>query len=422
MTHPTTLTFATPAPLSSTGAVERSSPHARRPRRACLRPLAAPQRQVLPCRISSRASVEGTDEELVDSVSSYLEGTSRVIPGTPCFTGHITASPMPREDRDCYIIAAADAAVACVRDFGAAQSGGDGTGMRPNNVFNLTLQVPQLNPELDVYDRRMLMTLTWAVVTGMVSELGLRTRVLIQGTGRYGAVPLSIAGLRRHLEADMGVSSEAWGGEEAMAAKLGVSEMEDPRGVADEDNCIIVISPTNAAGMPVVEDCMRMVERVGRERPIFLINPRLADVPSAAGVMSTGGRASRIAFLESMENPFYLRLLYDSGTMYPLRGILFHRHGEQWQIWAPEGVESFRKVGTEFATRPNSSQITDALSTDRRERRLATAKSSGIDTVLAENIPATVAAIAIAAAGFAYYTLVLSHALPSMLPSIGSLL
>jgi hypothetical protein len=309
---------------------------------------------------------------------------------------------MSREDRDCYIDAAADATVECVRDFAAAAGG---VTSPSSNLFNLTLLVPQLNPELDVYDRRMLLSLTWAVVKGMVSDLGLRTRLLIQGSGSYGAVPLSIAGLRRHFEADMGVSAAAWGGSEAMAAKLGVSDMEDPAGVADEDECVVVVSPTNAAGMPVVADCMQMVERVGRSRPIILLNPRLTDVPSAAGVMGAGGRAGRVAFLANMSYPFYMRLLYDTGTLYPLRGILFRRHREKWQLWSPEGVEAFRKIETEFDELPDSSQITDALATDRRVRRLQIAKRTGLDSILAGNFPATIAIVAIALAGIAYCAL-----------------
>jgi hypothetical protein len=40
---------------------------------------------------------------------------------------------------------------------------------------------------------------------------------------------------------------------------------------------------------------IRMVERAGPSRPIICINPRLADVPSASGVMQVVGRSARIS-------------------------------------------------------------------------------------------------------------------------------
>lgn len=324
--------------------------------------------------------------------------SSTVIPGTPCFTRHITASPMPKADRAPYIGAAVDATVAFCNEFCAATASGNAT---PSNVCNVTMMLPQLNPELDIFDRRFVLELTWALVNGLAFESGLKTRVLVQGVGKYGAVPLSVAGLRRTFEADMMQSMDLWGGEESMASVLRVADLENPRGVAEDDEAVLVITPSNATGMPVVKDVMDMVARVGSTRPIVLINPRLRDIPSAAGVMGVGGRAARGEFLGNMSYPFYLRLLYDTATLFPLRGIMYHEHGSPWQLWRPDGggdeggdsdvhaLDSFRLIG-EFEDMPRGDDITEAMAIDRRSQRLAAGEGQtvGLDTMVAENVPA----------------------------------
>lgn len=322
--------------------------------------------------------------------------TGRLIPSTPCFTRHITASPMPSIDRNVYIKAAVDAALTYCRAL--AEPGNE----QLNNVCNLTLLLPQLDPELDVFDRRFVLSLTWSLVIGLAFESGLKTRVLVQGVRKYGAIPLSVAGLRRTFEADMAASADAWGGEEAMSSVLRTGDLEDPNSVEDEDDAIVVITPCNATSTPVVNDVMELAERVGSRRPIILINPRLSDVPSAAGVMGVSGRAARNDFLKNSAFPFYLRLLFDSGTLYPLRAIVYRAYSGPWQLWIPAGspgneTETYGIAG-EFDERPTGSQLDDAMAAARRQRRLASGdigEPVGMDTLLGKNLPAALALTAV---------------------------
>lgn len=308
---------------------------------------------------------------------------------------------MPPADRSAYISAAVDSALRFCEDFKAADGGLSG-------VCNMTLLLPQLDPELDVFDRRFVLALTWSLVNGLCFEAGLRTRVLVQGVGKYGAVPLSVAGLRRTFEADMAVSAEQWGGKDAMASVLRTADLEDPSGVDDDDEAVVVVTPCNATNTPVVQDVIKLAERVGPDRPLILINPRLNDVPSAAGVMGVSGRAERNVFRESYNYPFYMRLLFDSGTMYPLRGVLYRAYPGPWQVWQPAGnpreeTETYKLIG-EYKVMPNGSQIGDDMAAERRRRRLEKADASpveGFDTLLGNNLPFVLGASAIAlVAGF----------------------
>lgn len=307
--------------------------------------------------------------------SSQTSAPSRYIAGTPCFTEHITACPMPKGDRYVYIDHAVAAAVDFITDLQNSQTRyqTSDTESAQFNVCALTLLLPELNPSLDVYDRRFLLSLVWALVLRVAFDHRKRVRVLIQGTGSFGAIPLSIAGLRRTFEADLLVSEEGLGGHDAVSSVLRVGDLEDPASVEDEDEVFVVVSPTNATGVAVITDLMKFVSRVGTTRPVICINPRLEDVPSAAGVMGTSGRDQRIQFIRRIHNPFYLRLLYSSGTMYPLRGILYHRHRSPWQIWrhfVQDDTASYEKIA-DFQSHPDSSDITDAFAADAFQRQTA---------------------------------------------------
>ncbi|KAH8974661.1 hypothetical protein BDL97_01G113300 [Sphagnum fallax] len=67
------------------------------------------------------------------------------------------------------------------------------------------------------------------------------------------------------------------------------------------------------------EDLKAMVNAAGN-KPVIIVNPRLKDVPGPGGVMQTMGRDKRMEFAESFYTCYNFRLLYTSGTLYPILG------------------------------------------------------------------------------------------------------
>lgn len=235
---------------------------------------------------------------------------SPLIQETPCFTRNIMATPMPMHHREVYLSAVADAVRAHLSDYVANPT--------PQNFAQVTLLPPQLNPELDVFDRRFLLQYVWRILS-VTSSFGLRARVLIQGSRRFGATPLSIQGLRRTFDADLDLSRETW---PPGAVRSGELELDSD--IDDDDDIVLLLSPTNAVSIPVTESLADLVERVAH-RPIILLNPRLADIPSHSGVMQVAGRAERISLLEKFHQIFYMRLLFDSGKVFSLLSVSFCR-------------------------------------------------------------------------------------------------
>lgn len=218
---------------------------------------------------------------------------------------------MPLSHRQVYLNAAARATAAYISALPT-----NNTSTSP--VAQITLALPQLDPELDIYDRRFLLQLTWAIADVTAVSCSLRTRVLVQGAGAFGGIPLSVAGLRRTFDADVQMSREAW---PENSIQTGTLENEDD--LANEDQIIICLSPTNAISVPAIRSIMEMVRRANG-RPVILLNPRLADVPSHSGVMQVSGRDDRIRFLECITDIFYIRLLFTAGTVglhYSLRNL-----------------------------------------------------------------------------------------------------
>lgn len=242
-------------------------------------------------------------EKPANKNAAVNETNSPKLPGTPCFTARVLVSPMPRPDRTVYLDAVTSAVDAYLE--GVKESA------RPpetSSIGQVTLLVPHLNPSLDVYDRRFLLQLVWAVLSSTVTTHGYRTRVLIQGRRAFGAIPLSIAGLRRHFDADLDISASDW------SRTIRSGDLEDERDLDDDDDAIIIISPTNAVSLPVINSVVDLVRRA-KGRPVIIVNPRLDDVPSHSGVMQVSGRSTRLAFLQTIDDIFYLRVLFDPGSV-----------------------------------------------------------------------------------------------------------
>jgi Domain of unknown function (DUF1995) len=75
------------------------------------------------------------------------------------------------------------------------------------------------------------------------------------------------------------------------------------------------------------------VEEVeSQSKQMILVNPILKDLPSHSGIMGVKGREDRLKLASSFETVYHFRLLYRSGTFYPIQGALRQAFGSPWQV------------------------------------------------------------------------------------------
>ena len=177
------------------------------------------------------------------------------------------------------------------------------------------------------------------------------------GQGVFQGLPLSLAGVDRIMK------QMDWG-EAAEFVTFGAVGAEH---VDDTTDVYLVIAPQNTVGVSIIEPLKAMTEAaVGKRRPICLINPNLKDRPSAGGVMSVRGRAERMGFTGTFEDAYHFRLLYTSGSFYPIRGALSYTDGGKWQVLRRKNKsgqvpnEEYVLIG-EFDEEPDSGLITDCF-------------------------------------------------------------
>ncbi|GAB0493084.1 hypothetical protein MMPV_004356 [Pyropia vietnamensis] len=352
---------------------------------------------------STAPAWSGVDYEAV----AAEEGVT-LAPGSP-FTRRILSTSMPEAERRYYARLCVASVVAAIADVRAA-----GPTAGPPPAMDVTLLLPLLDPELDIYDRRFLLRVTWALIAGLAAmpvvaaaaaapaaldttatddgaaavvtgepsaDDGMpnrsatsplpptpttgRVRVAIQCAEKFGGLPISVAGLRRTLEADLATSADAWGGLAAATDAVRVSDI-DPDAVAPDDAAAVVLSPTNTTGAPVVDDVVAMAGAAATvaAAPLVVLNGRLGDVASSGGVMGARGRAERMAFLAAAARPFYLKLLYATGSRYPVRGALLRLYPGAWTVWAHDAdADTYELIG-EFpgaGPKPAPGQITDVF-------------------------------------------------------------
>ncbi|KAI0563712.1 Adenylate kinase/UMP-CMP kinase [Gracilaria domingensis] len=281
-----------------------------------------------------------------ESGQDDVQSAAAIIPTTPCFTKRIMATPMDRATRLQYLDFVAAAFKSYLQSYLNNPSD-------VSRLSQLTLLLPELNPTLDVYDRRFLLQLTWALLR-VTSSLELRACVLVQGARRFGAMPLSVAGLRRNFDADLELSRSEWP-EKAVSS----GELEDLKAIEEDVDIVLVLSPTNAVSIPTVDSVTNLVEHF-KGKPIALINPRLEEIPSHSGVMQVQGRADRLRLLHSFEDIFYMRMLFDAGKNFPLRGILYKAHPNQWQAWYSPSYDEY-VLAMENEEKPKFSAVSDAF-------------------------------------------------------------
>lgn len=130
----------------------------------------------------------------------------------------------------------------------------------------------------------------------------------------------------------------------------------------------ILISPQNITGHSVLPLIEEMVEKAQPNKKIIMINPRLGDIPSSAGVMGIRGRQERQDFIASFLVAYHFRLLYLGMGPYPIMGALRHEYNSTWDVYkrieavTEEGLRNERYILLkQFESEPNASMITECF-------------------------------------------------------------
>lgn len=224
--------------------------------------------------------------------------------------------------------------------------------------LKVQITIPELNPEMDVYRIGTLLELMRELAFSFAKD-GKRVKVCVQGSmgvGIFAGMPLQLAGTRRLLEV------MDWGEYESKGTFINIGSIGANQ-VTDNDDVFILMAPQNAVANCIIDDLKAMVEAVG-DRPLIIVNPRLKDLPSAAGVMQVQGREKRMEFAGSFFVCYNFRLLYLSGTQYPILGALRKAYPSQYEIYKrvdlDSGKEKYVLLGT-FNEEPTTEEITAAF-------------------------------------------------------------
>ncbi|KAK6942236.1 hypothetical protein RJ641_027613 [Dillenia turbinata] len=214
--------------------------------------------------------------------------------------------------------------------------------------LKVEINIPELNPEMDVYRIGTLMELVRVVALSFADD-GKRVKVCVQGSmgeGALAGMPLQLAGTRKILE------FMDWGDYGAMGTFINIGSI-GAKEVDDKDDLIILVAPQNAVGNCIIDDMKAMTDAAGT-CPVILINPRLKVM----------GRAERLKYAASFESCYSFRLLYYAGTQYPIMGALRMSYPYRYELYkrvdeAP-GKEKYVIIST-FSERPTVDEINDAF-------------------------------------------------------------
>ncbi|KAF5200593.1 adenylate kinase [Thalictrum thalictroides] len=135
--------------------------------------------------------------------------------------------------------------------------------------LKVEINIPELNPEMDVYRIGTLMELV-RVLALSFAEDGKRVKVCVQGSmgeGALAGMPLQLAGTRKILE------FMDWGKYGALGTFISIGSI-GPKEVETQDDVFILVAPQNAVGNCIIDDLEAMTNAAG-SRPVVIINPRL---------------------------------------------------------------------------------------------------------------------------------------------------
>ncbi|CAK9177380.1 unnamed protein product [Ilex paraguariensis] len=238
--------------------------------------------------------------------------------------------------------------------------------------LKVEISIPELNPEMDVYRIGTLLELV-RVLTLSFSDDGKRVKVCVQGSmgeGALSGMPLQLAGSRKILEL------MDWGDYGAMGTFINIGSI-GAKEVDELDDMFILVAPQNAVGNCIIDDLKAMTDAAGT-RPVILVNPQLKDLPSSSGIMQTMGRDKRLEYAASFEICYFFRLLYYSGTQYPIMAALRMSYPYHYELYkrldVSPGKEKYVILST-FAERPNGDEINNVFEGKTRDQ---VKKASGI--------------------------------------------
>lgn len=129
--------------------------------------------------------------------------------------------------------------------------------------------IPELNPEMDVYRIGTLMELVRVLALSFADD-GKQVKVCVQGSmgeGALAGMPLQLAGTRKILE------YMDWGDYGALGTFIKIGSV-GAKEVDEQDDMFIIVAPQNAVGNCIIDDLKAMTDAAG-DRPVILINPRL---------------------------------------------------------------------------------------------------------------------------------------------------
>ncbi|KAL2481204.1 Adenylate kinase 5 [Abeliophyllum distichum] len=236
--------------------------------------------------------------------------------------------------------------------------------------IKVEINIPELNPEMDVYRIGTLMELVRVLALSFADD-GKRVKVCVQGSmgeGALAGMPLQLAGTRKILE------FMDWGDYGARDTFIKIGSIGGKE-VDEQDDMYILVAPQNAVGNCIIDDLRAMTNAAGH-RPVILVNPRLKDLPASSGIMQTIGRDKRLEYAASFDMCYCFRLLYYAGTQYPIMGALRMSYPYEYELYKrvdeSPGKEKYVILST-FAKRPTGEEINDAFEgKTRNEAKRAT--------------------------------------------------
>ncbi|KAJ4846796.1 hypothetical protein Tsubulata_014111 [Turnera subulata] len=231
--------------------------------------------------------------------------------------------------------------------------------------LKVEINIPELNPEMDVYRIGTLMELVRFIALSFAED-GKRVKVCVQGSMGQGALagmPLQLAGSRKILE------FMDWGDYGAKGTFINIGAI-GAKEVDEQDDVFILVAPQNAVGNCIIDDLQAMTDAAG-SRPVILINPKLKDLPGSSGIMQTMGRDKRLEYAASFENCYFFRLLYYAGTQYPIMGALRMSYPQGYELYKrvdqPSGGEKYVLLST-FTEKPSTDDVNDAFTGKARNQ------------------------------------------------------